>query len=244
MRNKFITLIAILIVSLMTGCATTTNKDPLEGLNRGIYKFNDVADKAVFKPVAGAYKAVAPTPVQTGISNFFANLRTFMTTINQVMQFKFNKAAESATRFVVNSTVGIAGLIDVASKTGIPQYKEDFGQTLGHWGVGNGAYLMLPFLGPSTLRDTGGLAFDTMLLDPIGYVENVPVRNTLYGTLFISTRASYLPGSDLLDEAALDPYTFMRDAYLQRRENQVADGEVAAKSTDDFETVEATPQQQ
>ena len=167
-----------------------------------------------------------------------------MTTINQVMQFKFNKAAESATRFVVNSTVGIAGLIDVASKTGIPQYKEDFGQTLGHWGVGNGAYLMLPFLGPSTLRDTGGLAFDTMLLDPIGYVENVPVRNTLYGTFFISTRASYLPGSDLLDEAALDPYTFMRDAYLQRRENQVADGEVTAKSTDDFETVEATPQKQ
>ncbi len=243
MRNKFFTLIAILVISLMTGCATTTNKDPLEGLNRGIYKFNDVADKAVFKPVAGAYKAVAPTPVQTGISNFFANLRTFMTTINQVLQFKFNKAAESATRFVVNTTVGIAGFIDVASKTGIPQYKEDFGQTLGYWGVGNGAYLMLPFLGPSTLRDTGGLAFDTMLLDPLGYVENVRVRNTLYGTFFISTRASYLPGSDLLDEAALDPYTFMRDAYLQRRENQVADGEVAAKSTDDFETIEAAPTQ-
>jgi len=243
MRNKFFTLIAILVISLMTGCATTTNKDPLEGLNRGIYKFNDVADKAVFKPVAGAYKAVAPTPVQTGISNFFANLRTFMTTINQVLQFKFNKAAESATRFVVNTTVGIAGFIDVASKTGIPQYKEDFGQTLGYWGVGNGAYLMLPFLGPSTLRDTGGLAFDTMLLDPLGYVENVRVRNTLYGTFFISTRASYLPGSDLLDEAALDPYTFMRDAYLQRRENQVADGEVAAKSTDDFETIEAAPKQ-
>ena len=243
MRNKFFTLIAILVISLMTGCATTTNKDPLEGLNRGIYKFIDVADKAVFKPVAGAYKAVAPTPVQTGISNFFANLRTFMTTINQVLQFKFNKAAESATRFVVNTTVGIAGFIDVASKTGIPQYKEDFGQTLGYWGVGNGAYLMLPFLGPSTLRDTGGLAFDTMLLDPLGYVENVRVRNTLYGTFFISTRASYLPGSDLLDEAALDPYTFMRDAYLQRRENQVADGEVAAKSTDDFETIEAAPTQ-
>jgi phospholipid-binding lipoprotein MlaA len=234
MQNKFITLIAILIVSLMTGCATNTNKDPLEGLNRGIYKFNDVADKAVFKPVAGAYKAVAPTPVQTGINNFFGNLRTFMTTINQVLQFKFNKAAESATRFVVNSTVGIAGFIDVASKTGIPQYKEDFGQTLGYWGVGNGAYLMLPLFGPSTLRDTGGLIVDGSFLDPIVYVDNVRVRNTLYGSLFISTRASYLPGSDLLDEAALDPYTFMRDAYLQRRENQVADGEVS-KSVNDFE---------
>lgn len=234
MRNKFITLIAILIVSLMTGCATNANKDPLEGLNRGIYKFNDVADKAVFKPVAGAYKAVAPTPVQTGINNFFGNLRTFMTTINQVLQFKFNKAAESATRFVVNSTVGIAGFIDVASKTGIPQYKEDFGQTLGYWGVGNGAYLMLPIFGPSTIRDTGGLLVDSSFLDPIVYVDNVRVRNTLYGSLFISTRASYLPGSDLLDEAALDPYTFMRDAYLQRRENQVADGEMS-KSLTDFE---------
>ena len=243
MRNQFIRLIAILVITLMTGCATTTNKDPLEGLNRGIYKFNDVADKAVFKPVAGAYKAVAPTPVQTGVSNFFANLRTFVTTVNQVLQFKFNKAAESATRFVVNSTVGIAGLIDVASKTGIPQYKEDFGQTLGHWGVGNGAYLMLPLLGPSTIRDTGGLAFDALLLDPIGYVENVRVRNTLYGTFFISTRASYLPGSDLLDEAALDPYTFMRDAYLQRRESQIADGEASAKPAEDFETEEAAPKQ-
>jgi phospholipid-binding lipoprotein MlaA len=234
MQNKFFTLIAILIVTLMSGCATTTNKDPLEGLNRGIYKFNDVADKAVFKPVASAYKAVAPTPVQTGVNNFFGNLRTFITTINQALQFKFNKAAESATRFVVNSTVGIAGLIDVASKTGIPQYKEDFGQTLGYWGVGNGAYLMLPLLGPSTLRDTGGLFVDGSYLDPIVYVDNVPVRNSLYGALFISTRASYLPGSDLLDEAALDPYTFMRDAYLQRRENQVADGEVS-KSINDFE---------
>ena len=144
---------------------------------------------------------------------------------------------------MVNSTVGIAGFIDVASKTGIPQYKEDFGQTLGHWGVGSGAYLMLPFLGPSTIRDTGGLAFDALLLDPIGYVENVRVRNTLYGSLFISTRASYLPGSDLLDEAALDPYTFMRDAYFQRRENQLADGEITAQTTDDFETATPTSEQ-
>ncbi len=239
MRNKFITLTAILIVSLMTGCATNANKDPLEGLNRGIYKFNDVADKAVFKPVAGAYKAVAPTPVRTGVNNFFGNLKTFITTVNQVLQFKFNKAAESATRFVVNSTVGIAGLFDVASKTGIPQYKEDFGQTLGYWGVGNGAYLMLPFFGPSTLRDTGGLFVDSSFLDPIVYVDNVRVRNTLYGSLFISTRANYLPGSDLLDEAALDPYTFMRDAYLQRRANQVADG-VVAPVNDSFEPDEST----
>ena len=237
MRNKFLTLVAIVMISVLTGCSTTSNKDPLEGLNRGIYKFNDVADKAVFKPVAGAYKAVAPTPIQTGVSNFFANLRTLMTTINQVFQFKFNKAAESAGRFVVNSTVGIVGLFDVASKTGIPQYKEDFGQTLGYWGLGDGPYLMLPFFGPSSIRDTGGLLVDSSFFDPIAYVDNVPVRNSLYGSLFISTRAGYLPGSDLLDEAALDPYTFMRDAYLQRRANQVADG-VVTKSIDGFESDE------
>jgi phospholipid-binding lipoprotein MlaA len=210
----------------MTGCASVDNKDPLEGFNRGVYKFNDVSDKAVFKPIAGAYKAVMPTPVRSGVSNFFANLKTFVTTINQVLQFKFNKAAESAGRFVINSTVGIAGLFDVASKQGIPQYKEDFGQTLGYWGVGNGAYLMLPFFGPSTLRDTTGLIADSMTIDPIGYIDDPRTRNIVIGTKFIDTRAQLLPGSDLLDEAALDPYTFMRDAYLQRRANQVADGVV------------------
>lgn len=226
MRTKFLTFITICLITLMTGCASVDNKDPLEGFNRGVYKFNDVSDKAVFKPIAGAYKAVMPTPVRSGVSNFFANLKTFVTTINQVLQFKFNKAAESAGRFVINSTVGIAGLFDVASKQGIPQYKEDFGQTLGYWGVGNGAYLMLPFFGPSTLRDTTGLIADSMTIDPIGYIDDPRTRNIVIGTKFIDTRAQLLPGSDLLDEAALDPYTFMRDAYLQRRANQVADGVV------------------
>ncbi len=234
MRSKFFTLITIGLVMLMTGCTSVENKDPLEGFNRGVYKFNDVSDKAVFKPVAGAYKAVLPTPVRSGVNNFFTNLKTFVTTINQALQFKFSKAAQSAGRFVINSTVGIAGLFDVASKQGIPQYKEDFGQTLGYWGIGNGAYLMLPFIGPSTLRDTTGLVADTLTIDPLGYVENPRTRNILFGTKFIDTRADLLPGSDLLDEAALDPYTFMRDAYLQRRANQVADG-LASPTNDGFE---------
>lgn len=239
MRSKFLTLITLCLILLMTGCASVDNKDPLEGINRGIYKFNDVSDKAVFKPIAGAYKAVLPTPVRSGVNNFFANLKTFVTSINQVLQFKFNKAAESAGRFVINSTIGIAGLFDVASKQGIPQYKEDFGQTLGYWGVGNGAYLMLPFLGPSTLRDTTGLVADSYTIDPIMYVEDPRTRNILIGTKFIDTRAALLPGSDLLDEAALDPYTFMRDAYLQRRANQVADG-VVTPVNDGFEPDEST----
>lgn len=238
MRSKFFTLITICLVILMAGCTSVENKDPLEGINRGVYKFNDVSDKAIFKPIAGAYKAVLPTPVRSGVNNFFANLKTFVTTINQALQFKFSKAAESAGRFVINSTVGIAGLFDVASKQGIPMYKEDFGQTLGYWGVGNGAYLMLPFFGPSSLRDTTGLVADSLTIDPIGYVDDPRARNILIGTKFIDTRAALLPGSDLLDEAALDPYTFMRDAYLQRRANQVADG-VVTPVNDNFEPDES-----
>ena len=241
MRSKFLTFITICLITLMTGCTTVENKDPLEGINRGVYKFNDVSDKALFKPIAGAYKAVMPTPVQSGVNNFFANLKTFVTSINQVLQFKFSKAAESAGRFVINSTIGIAGLFDVASKQGIPQYKEDFGQTLGYWGVGNGAYLMLPILGPSTLRDTVGLVTETYTVDPLMYIDDVAVRNSLVATKFIDARAQLLPGSDLLDEAALDPYAFMRDAYLQRRANQVADGVVNSNNNDGFEPDNSSP---
>jgi phospholipid-binding lipoprotein MlaA len=238
MKKNFILIWMLLATLLMAGCATQTNKDPLEGLNRGIYKFNDVTDKAIFKPVAGAYKAIAPSPIQTGISNFFANLRTFMTAINEVLQFKFHEAGQSAGRFAVNTTIGIGGLFDVASKQGIPQYKEDFGQTLGHWGVGNGAYVVIPFLGPSTLRDGIGDFAESATINPIFWLNhNVALRNTLIGTLYVSTRASYLPGSDLLDEAALDPYTFMRDAYLQRRENQI-NGDKAPVDNENFENEE------
>ncbi len=242
MRTKLLTLVTVVMITLMSGCATVDNNDPLEAINRGVYKFNDVSDKAVFKPIAGAYKAVIPSPVRTGVSNFFANLGTFVTAINQALQFKFNKAAESAGRFVINSTVGIAGLFDVASTQGIPRYKEDLGQTLGYWGVGNGAYLVLPFIGPSTIRDTTGLVAESMTIDPLMYVDDPAARNALIGTMFISKRAEMLPGSDLLDEAALDPYSFMRDAYLQRRANQVADGVVTSKLNDNFEISDPTTQ--
>ena len=242
MRSKLLTLVTVVMITLMSGCATVDKNDPLEAINRGVYKFNDVSDKAVFKPIAGAYKAVMPSPVRTGVSNFFANLGTFVTAINQALQFKFNKAAQSAGRFVINSTVGIAGLFDVASTQGIPRYKEDLGQTLGYWGIGNGAYLVLPFIGPSTIRDTTGLVAESMTIDPLMYVDDPAARNALIGTMFISKRAEMLPGSDLLDEAALDPYSFMRDAYLQRRANQVADGVVTSKLNDNFEISDPTTQ--
>ena len=214
--------------SLLGGCATQTNRDPLEGLNRGIYKFNDTVDKAALKPIAGAYKAVLPPPARTGISNFFSNLGDVVTVINDLLQFKFSRAMDDAGRVAINSTFGLAGLIDVASMDGIEKHKEDFGQTLATWGYTNSPYFVLPFVGPSTLRDTSGLFVDSFLFDPVMYVDQPVARNVLLSTRIVDLRAQYLPGSDLLDEAALDPYVFMRDAYLQRRENQITDGKTSA----------------
>jgi phospholipid-binding lipoprotein MlaA len=216
----------VLAAALLGGCATQANKDPLEGLNRGIYKFNDTVDKAAFKPIAGAYKAVAPPFVRTGVSNFFSNLGDIVTVINDLLQFKFSKAMTDAGRVAINSTFGIAGLVDWASMDGIEKRSEDFGQTLSYWGWENSAYIVLPLLGPSTWRDTGGLIVDSVYLDPVYYVSDVPTRNELLATRAIDKRSQYLPGSDLLDEAALDPYVFMRDAYLQRRNSQTHDGDV------------------
>ncbi len=239
----FALMLATIFAATVTGCATQGNKDPLEGLNRGIYKFNDVADKAVIKPVASAYKAMAPTAVRTGVNNFFSNIGTFISTINNLLQFKFSNAMSEAGRFVINTTVGIGGLIDVASMDKIPRHKEDFGQTLGYWGVGNGAYLVLPIFGPSTLRDASGLLVDTIAFDPITYLHNnnnVAASNVLQTARIINKRAGLLPGSDLFDAASLDPYAFMRDAYLQRSASLVQDGLVPTEFIkDEFEG--ATP---
>ncbi len=228
MRKQLFNLLAVCCLAvLFTGCASQANKDPLEGVNRGIYKFNDVADKAIFKPVATGYKAVAPTPVRTGVNNFFNNLGSITNVLNNLLQFKFANAFSEAGRFVINSTFGLAGFIDVAGMDKIPTYKEDFGQTLGHWGVGSGAYLVLPFLGPSTVRDTTGMVFDTATTDPITYTHNigeVRLHNQLRAVQFIDKRTELLDASDLVDEASLDPYAFMRDAYLQRRASLVQDG--------------------
>jgi len=242
MRIKITGVVASIVLALMlTGCATQGNKDPLEGLNRGIYKFNDTADKAVIKPIAGAYKAVLPSPVRSGVSNFFNNLDTFVSMINNLLQFKFGNAFSEAGRFVINSTFGIAGVVDVASMDKIEKHKEDFGQTLGRWGAGNGAYLVLPFLGPSDLRDTTGLVVDTLAFDPIAYIDNPATRNSLRGLKLLDKRAQYLPGSDLLDEAALDPYAFMRDAYLQRRAVQDNDGKATDVDNVDKDFYEESP---
>lgn len=245
MHIKLLKLITVCLISLLfVGCASQANKDPLESINRGIYKFNDAADKAVFKPVAKGYKAVAPTPVRTGINNFFNNLRSITSILNNLLQFKLANAFSETGRFVINSTFGIAGFIDLAGMDNIPVHKEDFGQTLGYWGVGNGAYIVLPILGPSTVRDTTGMVFDTATTDPIRYTHNIGeirLHNQLRAAQFIDKRTELLDATDLVDEASLDPYAFMRDAYLQHREKAVNDGATNDEpvSTDEFEEIDA-----
>jgi phospholipid-binding lipoprotein MlaA len=234
---KVIKVIAsVALVLAASGCATQANKDPLEGVNRGVYKFNDVTDKVILKPVATGYKAITPTPVRKGVNNFFNNLGSITTVLNDLLQLKFAHAFTDAGRFVINSTFGIAGLIDVASMDKIPQHKEDFGQTLGYWGAGNGAYLVLPILGSSSLRDTTGLVFDTFTTDPIQVVHrqgNIAASNWLRAGQLVDKRTELLEGKDLVDEASLDSYAFSRDAYLQRRANLVADGVVSDKPAND-----------
>jgi phospholipid-binding lipoprotein MlaA len=233
-----------MLALLVTGCATQANKDPLEGMNRGIYKFNDVADRAVFKPVASVYKAVAPTPVRKGFNNFFNNLGSITTVLNDLLQLKFANAFTDAGRFIINSTFGLAGFIDVAAMDNIPNHKEDFGQTLGVWGVKNSAYLVLPFMGPSTLRDTAGIVFDGATTDPITYTHNIGeirLHNQLRAAQFVDRRTELLDAKDIVDDASLDPYAFARDAYLQRRDSLIADGAVNSKADDGFEPADEEP---
>lgn len=236
--KKLRAIVLIATLASVSGCATT-NKDPLEGLNRGIYKFNDVADRYAIKPVAKAYKAVAPSPVRTGISNFFSNLGTLTTVVNDVLQLKFAQAFSDAGRFVINTTFGVAGLIDVAGMDNIPKHQEDFGQTLGYWGVGSGAYLVLPILGPSTVRDASGLVIDTVTSDPIQYLHNIgQIRtyNQVRAVQLLDKRTQLLDATDLVDNASIDPYAFMRDAYLQRRASLIQDGLVPKELLqDEFE---------
>lgn len=223
-RNRPALLITaqMILVLFLTGCAGARNpSDPLEPVNRSIYKFNDTVDKAVAKPVAQAYDAVMPTPARTMVNNFISNLEDALTTINDLLQLKFAQAASDGSRFIFNSTFGVFGLFNVTSR--LEKHHEDFGQTLGYWGVGNGPYLVLPFLGPSSLRDAPGLYTDTELGIP-GRIEDVPLRNQYYLGNFIHRRAALLDQEKVLDEAVIDRYEFIRDAYFMYRKNLVYDG--------------------
>src|SRR5262245_39193506 len=220
---------------LLAGCASTGNpRDPLEPLNRGIYHFNDGLDHLIVKPVAEVYRGVVPQIVRTGVSNFFANINDVIVALNNLLQGKFTQAASDIGRIAVNTTAGLFGVIDVATEIGLEKHNEDFGQTLGYWGLGDGPYLVLPFLGPSSFRDAFGTLVD-FYTDPITYKEPVYIRNTLWGTRFVSRRAELLDTSKIVETAALDPYEFIRDAYLQRRRSLVYDGNPPPDKEDDID---------
>lgn len=226
-------LTATAAATVLAGCATSGNpKDPIEGYNRAMFSFNETVDKAVIKPVAQGYNYVTPQPVQTGVSNFFGNLADIWTSVNNLLQGKPGDALSDAGRVLINSTVGILGLFDVATPMGLEKHEEDFGQTLGRWGVGDGAYVVLPILGPRTVRDTVGLAAD-IYTDPVRDADaHRGYRNTAIALRAIDTRADLLKAEDALEAAALDKYAYVRDAYLQHRRSAIYDGNPPRQADD------------
>ena len=224
---------AFLVLLVLTGCASGPNAnphDPLEPFNRGVYRFNDVVDRAVLKPVATAYHNVLPAPVRQGVGNFFGNLDDAWSIVNNALQLKGQAAADSMVRFGVNTFLGLGGVLDIATEMKIEKHTKDFGLTLGYWGVAPGPYLVLPLLGPSTLCDTAALPVD-MQGDIVGTIDHVPTRNTLTVVRAVDNRSELLKVTTMLDEAALDKYTFTRDAYLQRRRSAIYDGNPPEESS-------------
>ncbi len=218
-RKAFHLFIALVLAVELAACAsvrTPIRPDPWEGMNRTMFEFNDAVDRVVLRPVARVYNRTLPQGVRISVSNFFSNLGDVPVMANDLLQGQVALGAESLMRIAMNTLFGIGGLFDVAQSAGLPKRRMDFGLTLGHYGIPMGPYLVLPLLGPSTVRDTAGLIFDYSA-SPMTYVNPARLSYGLYGARMMSTRAALLQGSDLLKEVALDQYSFVRNAYLQRR---------------------------
>ena len=242
-RLRAAVLCGALSLSLLGGCATTGNpRDPLEPLNRAVYTFNDGVDALFVKPFAEFYRLIVPEFARTGVSNFFSNINDVIVFANNLLQGKVTHAASDMGRILVNSTAGVLGLFDVATGLGMEKHNEDFGQTLGYWGIADGPYLVLPFLGPSSFRDGVGWIGDIYTW-PISYIEDDRTRYAVTGFRFVTLRADLLEASRILETAALDPYEFVRDAYLQRRRNLVYDGN-PPPDEDDIEDPKSKPTSQ
>jgi phospholipid-binding lipoprotein MlaA len=229
--------LGIVFAAALSGCVTLpanskrVPQDPWESWNRGVYKFNDKLDRAVAKPVARTYVRAVPKPVRTGVSNFFQNLHQTTVMVNDALQGKFKAAANDLARFLLNSTVGIGGLLDPATQAGLDLNNEDFGQTLGHWGVHPGPFVEIPLLGPSDVRDGAGRGVD-IFTGPAHYISNQPVSYSLYAVELVDTRAGLLPLDETLKNV-YDPYAFIRDAYLQRRAYLISDGKLKEEPLED-----------
>lgn len=223
----------LLAAALLSGCATVAHpdpRDPLESYNRSMTTFNEQVDAMVLKPVATAYQEITPAPVRTGVRNFFANLGDVWSLVNNVLQLRAEASVATFMRVNINTVMGLGGVLDVASELGIDRYKQDFGLTLGRWGVGTGPYLVLPLLGPSTVRDTFALPVD-MRGNLVRYVDPVSARNSLYALRLTDTRANLLRAGSVLDSAALDKYSFTRDVFLQVR-SQAGDPHNGSRAED------------
>lgn len=231
-------IVIVLLLGFNMGCTTLDGPanpdDPFESFNRSMYSFNERLDEYALKPLAEGYQAVTPDAVDTGISNFFNNLGDVLVLINDLLQLKFDRAISTSARIVFNSTFGLFGLMDVATDFGIPKHNEDFGQTLGYWGVESGPYLVLPFFGPSSVRDGIGLTVDFTELDLI--FDDMATRDArgLLAVKYIDKRADLLKAKDIVDETAPDPYAFIRDAWMQSRINRVYDGNPPEEDEDDL----------
>ncbi|TRZ90934.1 MAG: VacJ family lipoprotein [Rhodocyclaceae bacterium] len=217
--------VAVVAIGLLGGCATSGNpKDPIEGFNRAMFAFNEGLDSAIIRPVAAGYEAVLPSPVRTGVTNFFGNIEDLFIGVNNLLQGKVPEAFSDLGRVAINTTVGLLGVIDFATDAGLEKHNEDFGQTFGRWGVGNGAYVVIPLFGPRTARDTVGLVLDVST-DPVAKHNPTGTRDAALVLRLVSDRADLLAADKVVDEAALDKYSYMRDAYLQRRRNLIYDGD-------------------
>jgi len=240
MKMKLVSLFfkgIILSALLLGGCVSVpveqrVAEDPWQGYNRAMFKFNAGLDKAVLKPAAKGYRWVLPDFVERGISNFFSNLGDVPNSLNNLLQGKFKAAGGDSIRFLMNSTFGIAGFFDVASSTGLEKHNEDFGQTLGVWGVPSGPYLMLPLLGPSSVRDSGGFLVD-LAMRPQSYIDDDEVRWGLYAIELVSARNSVLKLEESAGLGIYDDYEQMREVYLQRRKSLIANGHPDDDAADD-----------
>ena len=228
-------LVLLGIFVLLTGCQTGSTRDesdPLEGFNRPVYNFNDGLDKHILQPIANGYVAITPKPVRKGVTNFFDNLTYLNVIFNDVLQGKFSQALDDSARFVINSTVGLGGIMDPAGHGTLPKHDEDLGQTFGTWGAGEGTYLNIPLIGPSSTRDAPDLVTST-LLNPLTYFATA-VAAPFTAVNLVNKRANLLDATKFRDEAALDPYAFTREAYRQHRTSLIYDGDPPVEDLEDF----------
>ncbi len=232
--NGLMRLVLLASSLFLSACATTQGPDPWEPFNRSMYNFNEKLDEYVARPLAKGYRAITPDPVDRGITRFFANLDDVQVALNNLLQGKPGQAVSDVSRVLVNSTIGLLGFLDPASDLGLEKHEEDFGQTLGKWGFASGPYLVLPVIGPSNIRDTVGFAGDWVVNPIYRRVDSATVSWSLYGIRYVDRRADLLGASRVLESAAMDPYSFVRDSYLQRRHHLISDGKSEDESDDFF----------